>query len=219
VANSNVALQGKDRRFDAPFLTNHDQVRVMRALGGSGSAARTAAASLFAVPGTPFVYYGEELGMQGGDNCGDECKRTPYRWTSAGPGHGFTSGTPWFSTPEAAGVDLATQRADPGSLWNLYRRLVALRQAEPALAKGGVDLPVVTGGGTGILALVRTQGTERILFVANMSAAPAGAFAVNVSGAPSVLLSEGAPDTPIRSGSDLAFAGLEARGFAFYSLD
>jgi alpha-amylase len=219
VANSNLELEGKDRRFDAPFLTNHDQDRVMRALGGSAAEARAAAATLFAVPGTPFVYYGEELGMQGGSSCGDECKRTPYRWTASGPGYGFTSGTPWFTAAEAGGVDLATERADGGSLWSLYRTLVALRQSDEALAKGDAALPTVTGGGPGLIALLRTQDAKRVLFVVNMGTAASGAFTVNVSGSPTVLLSEGVAGAPTRSGADLAFAGLDARGFAFYTLE
>ena len=60
-----------------------------------------AAAALFALPGTPFVYYGEELGMKGGAGSSDENKRSTMRWSSTGPGYGFTSGSPWNSSGDS----------------------------------------------------------------------------------------------------------------------
>ncbi|MBL0275847.1 MAG: DUF3459 domain-containing protein [Anaeromyxobacter sp.] len=214
------ALATRDRGFQAPFLSNHDQVRALRAMGGEPAAARVAAALLFAQPGTPFVYYGEELGMQGGAAADDRNKRTPMRW-SATPGDtfGFTTGTPWLAGSEAAGVDVATQRPDPASLWNLYRRLIALRQARPALSAGGVSFPVVSGGGAGALAVLRGSGTVRVVLVANLSATASGPFTVAVAGAPGVLESDGLAGAPTGSGSQLAIPGLAPRGFAFLSLD
>jgi glycosidase len=219
LALTNLALSGKDRGFDAPFLSNHDMVRVLRALGGSGSAGRVAAAVLLALPGTPFLYYGEEIGMQGGDGAADQAKRTPYRWTSTAPGYGFTTGTPWTSAPEAAGVDLASQKADPGSLWHLYRRLLALRKSRPALSRGDVSLPGVTGGGPGAVALLRAHEGVRVLFVANLATGPSGPFNIAAAGSPVLLEGEGISGTPSPSGGEISFPGLDARGFAFYALD
>src|SRR5262249_32203390 len=126
----------KDRTFEAPFLSNHDQVRVMRTLGGDAAAARVAAAALFAMPGTPFIYYGEELGMRGGAGGSDQNKRTPFPWTASSPGHGFTTGNAWFPSSEADGVDVATEQADAHSLLNLYKSLIALRRARAPLEGG-----------------------------------------------------------------------------------
>ena len=212
-----AALAGKDRGFDAPFLSNHDQVRTMRALGADAAAARVAAATLFALPGTPFLYYGEEIGMQGGPATDDRQKRTPFRWNSDA-GHGFTSGSPWTDATEAPGVDVATQQADPTSLWNLYRRLLALRHDQSALAKGEVGVPALHDAGPGILALVRTDAGKRVLFVTNFATTPSGPFAVALGGVPDVLLSEGLSAPPAAASGEVGFPGLDARGFAFVSL-
>ena len=207
-----------DRAFEAPFLSNHDQVRTLRFLAGDAAAARVAAATLHALPGTPFVYYGEEIGMQGGAAAQDQEKRTVFHWTGTGPGYGFTTGTPWYAnTAEAAGVDVASQRADPASLWNLYRRLIAVRRGEVALRRGAAVRPPVTGGGTGAFALVRSEGASRVLFVANFAATPTGPFAVDVPGNPTVLVSEGLA-APSASGGKVLVPDLGPRGFAYVAL-
>lgn len=214
------AFAGKDRAYEAPFLSNHDQVRTMRALGGDAGAARLGAAAMLAMPGTPFLYYGEELGMRGGPGSADENKRTPFHWTSSAPGYGFSSATPWISgADDGAGVDLATQRADPNSLWNLYRRLIAVRRANAALGAGDATRSTVTGGGTGAFALLRTLAGKRLLFVANFAAAATGAFSVDATGTPRVLESEGLTGAPAASAGKITVQDLAPRGFAFLSLD
>ena len=70
-ANSSVisafkfSLKDKPDGNYATFLTNHDQNRVMSVLNGDIGKARVAASLLLTAPGTPFIYYGEELGQQG----------------------------------------------------------------------------------------------------------------------------------------------------------
>ena len=179
-----AALDSKDRGFEAPFLSNHDTGRGIGLLGWNAPEARVAAATLLAMPGTPFLYYGDELGMRGQGSSGDPGKRTPYRWTtSTGGYHGFTTGTTtWFDAyappTEPAGVELETQRADPASLYNLFRNLIKLRHAQPPLARGGATRLAPTGGGNGAFAQVRTWEGKRVLFVANFAKAASGAFTV-----------------------------------------
>jgi glycosidase len=219
VARTEAALAGKDRGFDAPFLTNHDQVRVMQQLGGDAGAARVAAAALFALPGTPFVYYGEEVGMQGGVGTDDRLKRTPMRWSSTPPGYGFSTVAGWTTAPEASGVEVAAQQADPASLWNLYRRLIGLRQGRSALATGDAARPAVAGGGDGLFALVRQGPGGRVLALANFATTETGSFTVEVTGTPAVLEAEGLVGAPAAGATTLTVPGLAARGFAFLSLD
>jgi glycosidase len=218
------SLAGKDRGYEAPFLSNHDTGRGARGLRFTPGGARVSAATLLAMPGTPFLYYGEEIGMQGGDS--DPQKRTPFRWNATAPGYGFTTAAATWcdlsascqGTTETAGTDLASQRGDPGSLWHLHRALVALRHAQPALARGEASRPAITGGSAGTFALLRTHQAQRVLFVAQYGAA-AGAFDVAVSGAPTVLLHEGLAGTPSAGTGKITVPGLGASSFAFIALN
>jgi glycosidase len=152
----------------APFLTNHDQPRVMTVLGGDAGKARVAASAMLMLPGMPFVYYGEEIGVIGGKP--DENIRTPMQWSPERNG-GFTSGTAW----EAMQADwmtknVAAQDRDAGSLLNHYRRLIQLRNAHPALSRGTMTL-VRTNDTTGtIAAWLRASGDEVFLIVVNFGA-------------------------------------------------
>jgi glycosidase len=124
--------------LDAPFLTNHDMERLATQLGDDPGKMRVAAAVLLTLPGAPFLYYGEEVGLSNGPAPGDESKRTPMPW-SPGAGGGFTTGKPWF--PFAPGLDtanVATQSQDPRSLLQCYRSLTRVRQKSTALRRGEI---------------------------------------------------------------------------------
>lgn len=119
----------------AAFLTNHDQPRVATTLGRGLEGQKLAATTLLTLPGVPFIYYGEEIGMTG--NKPDELIRTPMQW-SAAANAGFTAGRPW--QPVNRGfeqLNVAAQDADPNSLLSHYRRLIHLRNGHPALLRGG----------------------------------------------------------------------------------
>jgi alpha-amylase len=166
---------------DAPFLTNHDMVRVATQLGGHSGKLANAAALLLTLPGAPFLYYGEELGMANGTAQNDEAKRTPMPWNGTASG-GFTTGTPWhgFAPGHTAGANVAAQTGVPGSLLSRYRALIRARQASEALSLGGLKLFTSTSGVSSTLAFVRTQGEERVLVVHNLTdnTVPAGPFPI-----------------------------------------
>ena len=205
-----------DRAFEAPFLTNHDMPRAMRRFGGDLAKARLAAATLFALPGTPFVYYGEEIGMQGGTSAADEDKRTPMRFT-ASAGHGFSrAARPWHDAAEGAGVDVESQRKE--GLWRSYQQLIALRHAHPSLSQGTAVRPALDGGGRGAFALLREQGGERVLFLANFDGRAASDFRVALSGRPTELHSSAPVIVEAAEGS-LRVRGLGPRAFAFVRLE
>ena len=150
----------------APFLTNHDQPRVMTRLAGNAAQARIAAIAMLTLPGTPFVYYGEEIGMRGDKP--DEQIRTPMQW-SAGTGAGFTLGRPWEDPqPDWRTTNVAAQEGDSASLLNLYRRLIHLRLDHAAL-RGG-DLVLASANDNGAGAFVRHAPEETVLVVLNFSA-------------------------------------------------
>ena len=148
-------------------LTNHDQPRVMTVLGDPVKA-RVAASAMLMLPGMPFVYYGEEIGMVGPKP--DELIRTPMQWSSA-PNGGFTTGTPWEPLqPDWVTKNVAGQNADSTSLLNHYRRLIQLRNAHPAFTSGSLSM-VQTGDTSGtIAAWLRATNKETFLIVVNFGA-------------------------------------------------
>ena len=96
--------------------------------------ARLAASLLLTLPGLPFIYYGEEIGMTGDKP--DERLRTPMQWSRA-PSAGFTRGTPWEPLqPDLLTANVEAQDADPASLLNLYR--VSLCATSLFVRRGGV---------------------------------------------------------------------------------
>ncbi len=130
-------------------LSNHDVIRHATRYGGGRAGlerARAATLTLLALPGSPYLYQGEELGLEQ-DELPDEARqdpiwlrsagavegrdgcRTPMPWTSDEPGHGFTSGTPWLPFgPQAKGSSVAAEQGDPDSTLTFYRQALALRR-------------------------------------------------------------------------------------------
>ncbi|HWN45412.1 MAG TPA: alpha-amylase family glycosyl hydrolase [Thermoanaerobaculia bacterium] len=153
--------------LDAPFLTNHDQIRIATVLKDPAKL-RSAAAVLLTLPGAPFLYYGEEIGLQNGPAGNDEHKRTPMPW-DASPTGGFTTGRPWYQlAPGTANV--AAQTGDPGSLLSLYRKLIRARKSSAALRQG--ELKLLTSGvkSDPVLAFIRESPGEKVLVLHNLGA-------------------------------------------------
>ena len=153
--------------IDTPFLTNHDQTRIATVLGNDEGKLRNSAAILLTLPGTPFIYYGEEIGMQNGPLPNDEAKRTPMAWSANG---GFTTGTPWHSySPGTSANNVAAQIDDRTSLLSYYRDWIAARKRSPALMKGTIA-PLQTTDA--VLAYVRASSGESVLAVHNVTGSP-----------------------------------------------
>lgn len=172
----------------APFLTNHDQNRGFSQLGKQPDRARVAAIALLTLPGLPFVYYGEEIGMLGvrGDDgpLADAPRRAPMQW-SAEPGAGFTTGTPWEQLqPNYAEANVAREQGDAGSLLSLYRRLIRLHTTTAALAHGG--FAALKSGSPGVAAFVRQEGDAAVMVLLNFGRQPAegASLALDKSGLP-----------------------------------
>jgi glycosidase len=147
----------------APFLSNHDQTRVMTVLKSDSASASVAASAMLMLPGTPFVYYGEEIGMIGDKP--DEQIRTPMQWSRDANG-GFTTGIPWEALqPDWRSKNVATQNVVPNSLLNEYRRLIHFRSAHAALAIG--RMVVGSTNDTRTAAFLRQAGEETMLVTVN----------------------------------------------------
>ena len=158
----------------SPILSNHDGTRSMTRFGGDVARAKQGATLLLTLPGLPFVYYGEEIGMTGDKP--DPRLRTPMQW-AATSGVGFTSGTPWESPQaDSLSVNVAAQEADPGSLLNLYRQLVHLRKTNVALATG--ELVPLHASDPRVAAYLRRAGDRAVLVLANLGGASVAKVAV-----------------------------------------
>lgn len=183
--------------LDAPFLTNHDQIRIATELGEDPARLRSAAAVLLTLPGAPFLYYGEEVGLENGSTeRRDELKRTPMPWNGSADSAvgGFTTGTPWFAfAPGKEEDNVAAQTDDPASLLSWYRRLIRARKGSEALRTGSLALLTPSNKGTPILVYVRESAGERVLVAHNLSGgeAEAGPFDLSGSTAEAVLASDG----------------------------
>lgn len=161
----------------ATFLTNHDQNRVMSVFNGDMQKAKLAAVLMLTSPGTPFIYYGEEIGMQGKKP--DEDIRLPMQW-SAAANAGFTTGTPWRAPfANYTEVNVAVQDADPNSLINLYRTLTKLRAEHPALRRG--QIAVLDTDNPGVFAMLRTDGAEHFLILVNLKGEAISDYALKLN--------------------------------------
>jgi len=125
------------------FLTNHDQIRMASQVGDQIDKMKLGAFVLLTLPGTPFIYYGEEIGLVNGvvPNPQDDLgKRTPMPWTSDGGGRGFTTGTPWnpFSSGDEK-ISVGAQAHDVHSLLRFYHGLIHIRESHAALLHGDFE--------------------------------------------------------------------------------
>lgn len=123
--------------IDAPFLTNHDMVRISNALANKEDNLKMAAGLLMMMNGSPFVYYGEEIGMAS-KGTKDESKRIAMFWSEKDT-EGITrnpSGADLGIKSAFAAVD--EQEKDGHSLLNYYRRALRLRNENPEIARGTI---------------------------------------------------------------------------------
>ena len=168
-------------------LSNHDLFRSIDRIPWRTSKeekAKVAAAMLLTLRGTPFIYYGEEIGMHNGHIrkhnirdplgkrywplfSGRDKARTPMQWNTE-TNAGFTSGTPWLPVNgDAVSRNVKQQDGERNSLLNHYRKIIRVRRSSEALQKGAW-IPMENGK-QGILAYFRKTNDERILVVLNFT--------------------------------------------------
>ena len=162
-------------------LGNHDQPRITGRVGQDQ--AKVAAMLLLTLRGTPTIYYGDEIGMrdvpipedeiqdpQGlnmpGLNLSRDPQRTPMQWDNS-ENAGFSEAKPWLRLPEDyRRINVKAQQDDPYSTLALHKKLIKLRQKEPALHVGDYR-PVVSKGS--VLAYLRYTSEQRFLILLNLS--------------------------------------------------
>jgi len=151
--------------IDATFLTNHDQDRIMSSVDNDINKAKMAAALLFTLPGSPYIYYGEEIGMKGKKP--DEFIREPFLWDEKKKDNARANWlTPRYSNDTTVAV-AAQQIKDTASLFNYYKKIIALRNSSKALTFG--DLNPVDTGIKEVCSFQRNYGDENLLVLHNLS--------------------------------------------------
>lgn len=158
------------------FLNNHDTNRVMSEVQGDARRAKLAATLLLTLPGTPMLYYGEEIGMSGVKAPApdyDKTRREPMDWYAAETGPGMTT---WYR-PEGRnnrpndGISVQEEQGQPLSLLEHYRALVALRNANPAL-RTGQRLALRLPGDSKVYAYLRQDAASVFVVVLNFGGQP-----------------------------------------------
>jgi len=190
-------------------LGNHDRPRFISRHDADGLGAiraRAACLLLLSLRATPFIYYGEEIGMRDvavpeerlrdparHHHPGRDPERTPMQWTSE-PGRGFTTGEPWLPFGPQ-GINVEAQQGDPASLLSLYRRAIRLRRAEPALHSGGFRVVAIddelfifqrdVAGGRTIISALNTSTEHR------ETALPAGSWSILLGTTETAVVADG----------------------------
>ena len=141
----------------APFVSNHDSFagdRLWNQVQGNLAQYKLAAASYLFLPGTPFIYYGEEIGMASSSALsGDAALRTPMSWTA--DAKGFSTATPFRGlSANVNSQNVIDQLNDSNSLYQHYKQLLALRNTQLALRSGTYEAA---------WALQKTMGFQRVL--------------------------------------------------------
>jgi glycosidase len=186
-------------RFFAPFLTNHDQERVAFQLQQHDGKAKLAAAMLFSSPGTPYIYYGEEIGLTQDRSGHDVFKRAPMLWDNSKQagftqsdnswveqlelfGEGFPNWWPDFLAQQLSAADrsVAAQQAQPDSIWQLYKFLIAQKKQRPELSSTGSYQVIQLDNG--IVQITRELNSSQSVFVMNLTDSVQDISAISRSG-------------------------------------
>lgn len=175
-----------DNFIDAIFLNNHDQNRLLSNLGGDVLKAKLAASILLTLPGMPYLYYGDELGMLGEKP--DEEIREPFLWDRQGESPIQTSWIVGKNSNDSTVTPLALQMEDAQSIYHWYKQVIELRNTEEALRVGGLtplDLP------ESLLGYLRTLEDETLLIIHNLTAQKQTVEQLSVTEKDVLLSSEG----------------------------
>jgi glycosidase len=153
--------------IDSTFITNHDINRVMSEVNSNMNHAKMAAALLLTLPGNPYIYYGEEIGMEGKKP--DEDIRLPMRWYEDPNGTGQTTWRKdrYHGGETGIGISVEAQLSEADSLINHYKELIHARRASEALIAGEIKSTVINE--RGILTFERVTDHSEKLVIHNLT--------------------------------------------------
>jgi glycosidase len=164
------------------FIENHDVARFASRVDKNPGKERVGAALNLLTGGTPSIYYGQELGMFGSGGFGkfnttdgnDIPQREAFEWYAADSGKGmalwYKNTGPWWDSTNLKphdGISLEEEKNDPHSLFNFYRKLIALHLSNKAIAFGRYT--TVTNDADSVLTFMRQYNDEKVLVAVNLS--------------------------------------------------
>jgi alpha-glucosidase len=172
-------------------ISNHDIQRSYNRYGdgkNNDAIAKLMGAFYLTLRGTPIMYYGEEIGMENNDPVrredvkdpigrtgwpkekGRDGERTPMQWNTA-PNAGFSDATPWLPVPPNYKThNVASESQDPNSVFNLYKKVLALRHTNQALLEG--SYVALNENDPNVMSYLRSYKGKAVLVALNMSASP-----------------------------------------------
>lgn len=154
------------------FLTNHDMDRVFSQIGWHPERMKLAASVYLTLPGIPFLYYGEEVGMIG--TGAHENIRRPMQWTDDTYA-GFSTTNPWYGVGNNfQNYNVKTMETDPNSILEHYKKLIHIRNEQPALRRG--NLLSVENTANQVLSFARVYESKAVIVLSNMATSPVEPF-------------------------------------------
>lgn len=161
-------------------IGNHDHSRLVTVRGKLQ--ARALGLLLLTLRGTPFIYYGDEIGMEDGiipksesrdgfigkgNSYNRDPERTPMQWNTT-ENAGFSTGRPWLPVSEKFKIqNVETEANDPRSIFNMYRKLITYRNQSEILLSG--NYYSITTDSRNIFAYIREFKNERLMVLINFS--------------------------------------------------
>jgi len=165
------------------FLENHDFERFASAVKSDPGKLRVGAALNLLMGGVPSIYYGQELGMLGKDktygatDANQIPDRQAFEWYKSDAGKGMAywyRNGPWWTkdntdTPDD-GISLQEERNNPNSLWNYYKKMIALRKKNPVIDYG--TYKNVPNNNDSVFSFERYSGDKKVVVAVNLSGEP-----------------------------------------------
>lgn len=151
--------------IDAPFFTNHDTARAAGFFPDGADKIKMAGGMNLMMSGSTFTYYGEEIGMSGSGR--DENKRAPMYWSTKET-DGIPEGPSAMETVTHNFPTVEEQMEDPLSIYNYYKHGVRLRNENPEIARGTIEL-VKNIQDEDICAITKTYEGSTIIILYNTS--------------------------------------------------
>lgn len=160
------------------FIENHDMNRFSSEVDNDPRKLRVGAALSILLPGTPLIYYGQEIGMRGrqfkawGTDANDIPVREAFEWMGNGEGDAtwYRDTGPWWNNRYARANDwisVEEQEGDVNSLLSYYRRVLAVRRSRAELVSG--DARILDTDRPSVLAILRSTADQVSLLVANLA--------------------------------------------------